>query len=194
MKKNFILVIVMCLMLLPLSVLAEENDSKYVSENLNEVLERKGIEPEFDNYEENEDQVPIYLFYRTNCGYCERFLNFINSIVDEYGKYFKLVAYEVTNKNNSDLMGDVAKFTKKDGDGVPFIVIGDKVFEGYASSFDDDIKKAITKLYESDDKYDVLEEMKNPSKKSDTLPIVIISLIVVGGLGGLIFISRKNNQ
>ena len=31
-----------------------------------------------------------YLFYGQSCGYCQKFLEFLNSIIPEYGKYFKV--------------------------------------------------------------------------------------------------------
>lgn len=53
--------------------------------------------------------------------------------VEEYGKYFNLVSYEIFNdSNNSKLFEQVSKFM--DGEaatGVPYIVIGDTVFGGF---------------------------------------------------------------
>lgn len=194
MKKKICLLMALCMMLFPLQVFAATTTEEgYIVENLEEVLTRKKIDHDLKDYEENDKQVPVYLFYGINCGYCERFINFMNSIVEEYGEYFKLVAFEVSEKKNSDLMSKAAKQLNKDGRGVPLIVIGDKAWEGYASDYDDEIKSAIKKLYDKDDRYDLLEEIKNPTKKNDMVVIIVISLVVVGGIAGLVFIARKND-
>ena len=41
--------------------------------------------------------------------------------------------------------------------GVPYIIIGDNVFPGYAETYDDSIKDAIKKLYDSEDRFDVFK-------------------------------------
>lgn len=181
-------------MILPLCVFASV-EPKYQIENLEDVLTRKKIEHDLKDYKETDNQVPIYLFYGENCGYCASFINFLNSIVGDYGEYFRLQAYEVSNRENNELMGKVARFMKKSGKGVPFIVIGDKVFDGYSSASDESIKKAITDTYEKDieERYDVLKEMANPKANKDWIAVVVIGVVVVIGIGGLVFIARKSN-
>ena len=63
-------------------------------------------------------------------------------------------------------MQEVATYLKEDADGVPFIVIGDDVYAGYISSYDNDIKNSIQELYDTkkEDRYDVFKEIeKNPN-------------------------------
>ena len=88
----------------------------------------------------------------------------MNNISEEYGKYFKLVSYEVwTDENNSELLKEASNYLKRPTSGVPYIIIGDKVFIGYGEKYSDDIKDAIVSLYNTPkkDRYDVFEEMKN---------------------------------
>lgn len=142
--------------------------ASYTSLNLEGALKEEELEYDLSSYKESDDQAIIYLFRGNGCGYCRRFLTFLNSIVPEYGKYFKVVSYEVWyDTDNKNLMNDVADFLDKDASGVPFIIIGDKVFEGYASDYDDDIKKAIKDLYNSSDRYDVFQEMEKASNKNE---------------------------
>lgn len=194
MKKKIYLLIAMCMMILHFTVLAEEKESLYTIENLEDVLTRKKVEHDLSGYEETEEQVPVYLFYGESCGFCEKFIVFLNSIVKDYGEYFRLEAYEVSDRNNNDLMTKVARFMRKDAGGVPLIVIGDKAFTGYSSSYDKEIKKAITDQYEKeiDDRYDVLKEMENPSPNKDWVAVVIIGVVILIGIGGLVYIARKN--
>ena len=53
----------------------------------------------------------------------------------------------------------MANFTGVANKGVPYIVIGSQVFDGYYSGYDEDIKEAIKNEYAKDTKYDVLKEM-----------------------------------
>ena len=163
MKK--ILVCLLCLMLFISNVHAVSatdkkfNISDYETMNFTEILESEGIEPVFKEYKESDDQTVIYLFRGNGCGYCRAFLTFLNSITDEYGKYFKVVGFEVwSNKDNSNLLDKVSAFLDSPAGGVPYIIIGEQVFPGYAESYDDAIKKAIMDEYEKDEKVNVFDE------------------------------------
>ena len=115
-----------------------------------------------DDYKENDKQAVIYMFRGQGCGFCRAFLTFLKSITEEYGDYFKLVSYEVWNdEKNVELWDKVASVTGEEAGGVPYIVIGKKVFAGYATdgSYDDDIKKAIMDQY-NNPSYDVVKETK----------------------------------
>ena len=159
-KRILITLFITGLLFLPLTAKAEEKT--YTSLNLDQALTEEEIEHDFSNYSENDDQAIIYLFRGKGCGYCRKFLTFINSIIDDYGKYFKVVSYEVWNdENNATLLNNVANTMKKEAGGVPYIVIGDKVFPGYAESYDEEIKEQIKKVYNTDkaDRYDVMDNL-----------------------------------
>ena len=152
---------------IPFSVKADEK--KYTTLNLQEALKEEEIAEEFTNYKPDKDAITVYLFRGNGCGYCRAFLTFLNSIADEYGKYFVLESYEVwNNQENASLMTEVSEYLDNPASGVPYIIIGDKVFAGYAAEYDDGIKTAITDLYNTkkSKRYDVFEEMKKHPKKS----------------------------
>ena len=93
----------------------------------------------------------------------------MNSITSEYGKYFNMVTYEVWNDSaNAQLMEEVSNYLDNPAGGVPYIIIGDKVFAGYSTEYDESIKDAITTLYKTKKKarYDVFTEMKKHPKKT----------------------------
>ena len=46
-------------------------------------------------------------------------------------------------------------------EGLPFVVIGNQYFSGYALVYDDEIKKNIKTQCESEQKYDIIEELNN---------------------------------
>ena len=168
-KRILVTLFITGFMFLPMCVKAEENT--YTTLNLDEALNAEEIEHDFSNYKETDKQAVIYLFRGQGCGFCRKFLTFLNSIVDEYGKYFRVVSYEVWNdQNNNDLLSRVSAVMKQDATGVPYIVIGDKVFTGYAESYDEDIKSKIKELYDTpvSDRYDVMQNLGSVTAVDDT--------------------------
>ena len=209
MKKLFlVLFCALCLVnpVLTYAVTAEDSEinlSKYETKNLKQTLAEEEIKEEYSDYKETDDQITIYLFRGNGCHYCQNFLNFLNSITKEYGKYFKLVSFEVwSNQDNGNLMTSISKFTGQDAGGVPYIIIGEQVFPGYASDYDDGIKAAIKNLYESDDRYDVFEEYNKAVKeakkaaKGDTGTIVFwnLTFTVLAVLAVVLYTKKQNEK
>ncbi len=203
MKKKFIIGIMCIALILGLATgcgkVAKEN---YKTKNLEETLTEEEIEHDLSNYKENKKQVTIYMFRGSGCGYCKKFLTFLNSIVDEYGEYFKLESYEVwSDTKNQKLMESVAETLEVNVSGVPFIVIGDQAFTGYSERYDDSIKTAITDLYNSDERYDVLEEVEkqqqeeaNAENKSRNTIIILNALFVIVAGAVVIYVNNKNTN
>ena len=78
------------------------------------------------------DQINVYIFKGDGCGYCAAALEFFESIESEYGAYFDLVEREVWyDEDNATLMSEVAAYFGEEVRGVPYIVIGDKTFQGF---------------------------------------------------------------
>lgn len=160
MKRKLLVIILIGLMFFPFQAHAAE-----ASWNLEEALKQASIEADLSNYKENDKQTTIYLFMGQTCGYCHKFLEYLASIVPEYGQYFKVKAYEVwNNTDNSKLMKKVSNFLEESVGGVPFIVIGDKTFVGYTENYNEQIKSAIKEQYDSKNSYDVMNEMKKAEK------------------------------
>lgn len=207
MKKNLLLVLLLSLLLMPVCIFAKAGDGagkEYISKNFEESLADEGIKPQFKDYKEDKKQATIYLFRGTGCSFCRSFLSYLNSITDEYGDYFKVVSYEVwSNSKNSMLMTEVRNFFGDSAGGVPYIIIGDQVFPGYAEQYNEGIKDAIMKLYNSKDKYDVFEEIAKAKKQAErgnspiTTIIVIICNFVFSVISTtiiLVFINNKNKK
>ena len=173
MKKYLLLIFSFMLLLNPILVGAVSASDEYIdlsnytTNNFKGTLEEESIELKNTKYSETDNQITIYMFRGKGCHFCQDFLNFLNSISEEYGKYFKLVSFEVwNNKENSDLMDKISTFLNNPAGGVPYIIIGEEVFGGYASEYDDGIKDAIKKLYSSSDKYDAFEEYNKAVKQA----------------------------
>lgn len=135
------------------NVTLEETTTKNI--NHDSVIDTVLEDVTYDN-----NKVNIYFFWGDGCPHCEEGFKFLDSISDEYGKYFKLNKFEVwNNEENAELM---EKFAAKMGDevsGVPYIVIGEKTFKGYSERYEESIKEAIKEQYKNS--YDVYFENKD---------------------------------
>ncbi len=190
MRKKLVLLGALLLLLFPVMVNAAKSNEGYKSMNLKEVFEQEEIEMSDSSYKETDKQVVIYMFRGNGCGYCRAFLSHLNDILKDKGYMFKLQAYEVWgDKNNSKLMAEVAKFTGEDAGGVPYIIIGEKVFPGYIADWDEEIDKAIEEEYKKKekDRYDVFKEMDKAAKGdgADTKKIIYWT---VGSIGVAVII------
>ena len=199
MKKKIFLLLLVAAILLPISTLAKTYYDEYKTMNLKEALAQEEIELQNKDYKENDKQAIIYLFRGNGCGYCRAFLTFLSSISKEYGDYFRVVSFEVwQDSKNSALMNKVASVTNKPAGGVPYIIIGDKVFGGYAAAYDEDIKAAIMAQYK-DSSYDVFKELEKKEKAANggtsTFAVVFWNAaIVIAATVAIIMVSNKNTQ
>jgi len=200
-KILFVLLMAFCLVV-PMAAKAEVKTM-----NLKEALQEDEItlDKAFETYKENDDQAIVYIFRGHGCGFCHALLEFLNSIVGEYGKYFKVISYEVWyNEDNAKLMKEVGDYLGQPAEGVPYVVIGDKVFGGYSESWNEEIKTAIKTLYDTkkSKRYDVMVEMvENPKDENgnvvksspSTLAIILCTILAtVAGVGVTVaFVNYK---
>ena len=197
MKEKFIILLV--LTILPLNVFARVITSDYKTMNFVNTLKAEGMEIENKNYKENDKQAIIYMFRGDGCTYCRAFLKFLNSISKEYGEYFRLVSLEVWHDaNNKTLMYKMPLATGELVSGVPHIIIGDKVFDGYSSSDDEKIKEAIKAQYE-DNSFDAMKEVVKRSTDSNTkidvFPIIFWNAFVIIAITvAIIIVNNKNTK
>lgn len=146
------------------------------------------------------EKINIYFFRGDGCPHCEEAEKFFDSIQDEYGKYYNLVDYETWyDSDNADLMKKVASKLGEEASGVPYIIIGKKTWNGYASSYDNDITSTIKKEYnkKSKDRYDVIKDTNGKGEKnnisSDIVAILIIILVTGGIVYGIITARKKSS-
>ena len=199
MKKK-LLVLLLVVALLPFKVFAKSMIDDYQTKNFVDTLKAEEMEIKNKDYKETDDQAIIYMFRGQGCGYCRAFLEFLNSISEEYGKYFKLVSFEVwQDANNAELFKKVPLVTNEAAGGVPYIIIGEKVFAGYASAYDDQIKQAIMAQYE-DDSYDVfekLDERLNGGSSSGASTFAVVfwnAFFIVAATVAIIVVNNNNTK
>ena len=93
-------------------------------------------------------------------------------------------------KKVADKLGDEVS-------GVPYIVVGKKSWNGYASSYDDEIMNEVKSEYKKDkkDRFDAVntkDVKKNYS--SDIISVLIIILVVIGITCGIVFTRKKTSE
>lgn len=195
MKK--IITFLLLVLMLPTLVLAKP---EYKSLTLEEALKDEKIEYDLGGYEETDEKATIYLFRGKGCSHCYEFLEYVSSdLIKKYGNYFKIITYEVwNNADNAKLMQEVSDYLDDDASGVPYIVIGDKTFNGYAESMNEEIESAIKELYDSEERYDVLTQIetnpKETKKKSDNTFTIVSIIFAATAIFILIITSIKKQK
>lgn len=175
--KKIMMYLLIGILLVPTITLAEEN--KTVSLGLKEACESEGITFNHDDYKESSEKANIYLFRGAGCSHCHEFLTYLEAMTEEYGKYFNLVSYEVwQNEDNNKLMNETASKMGDQVTGVPYIVIGNKSWNGYGEDLNEEIYDAIMKEYENGNKNDVFNRKKSPLADA----FVVTGAIVIVGL------------
>ena len=76
----------------------------------------------------------IYIFWGDGCPHCKALAKFISKLPDETKNKVNIYSFEVwSDKDNKAFMKKFGKYLGEDVSGVPFMVIGDKIFDGYSS-------------------------------------------------------------
>lgn len=78
------------------------------------------------------ENIKAYLFYGNGCPHCAKEMQFLQEMQKDYSG-LEIVAYEIySNKDDALLLQKIGKSLDVDVSGVPFSVVGDKHFIGYA--------------------------------------------------------------
>ena len=180
-------------------------NAEVVTETLKEACDAEELTCDFEEKEPSEDLPNIYIFRGNGCGYCERLLTFLGTIAEEYQDKVNFVVYEVAdNTDNWDLYEKVGAKFGDEVSGYPYMVIGTKVFNGYASSDDEEIIETIEEYAAEENPYDVvaevesgnLDEVKIETENNATAIVlvfifgVVIVLIVFAGY----IINKKESK
>lgn len=194
-------------MLLPISVMAEDETIKGTATSIQEACAEEQIAFDHPDYKNNQDgKVNIYIFRGNGCSHCHEFLEYLETIINDYGKYFNVVTYEVwSNAENGTLMEKVAEKLGEEASGVPYIIIGEKTFSGYSSSMNEEIIDLIKEEYEKEERYDVMKQLgvdttvsdekveNNAASSVSDVVVLVIGLVVIGGVVAFAVMARKQN-
>ena len=95
--------------------------------------------------------VNIYLFYSDTCPHCASEEKVLSELKKEYDN-IRVYSYEISDSKNSKLLDDVASMLGTTVKGVPFTVIGDKIYKGF--SYENSKPKFVATIkYYSDNGY-----------------------------------------
>lgn len=161
-----------------------------------------------DEAKEESKEVKVYLFYGDGCGFCGNFKTWISEIEEDYGDKFELIQYEVWyNESNSNLMSAVAGARNEEPGGVPYIIIGNQSWDGFADDYKDEILKKIDSEYKQDpsERYDIMDyvdEVGTSTKNNSSIDknttqdaLVLLIIIAVGSAVVLgIIVARRNTN
>ena len=151
----------------------------------------------------------VYVFYGEECAFCNKAFEFFDTIKDNYN--FDLYKYEVwSDENNNELMNNIAEALGKETLGVPYIIIGEKVFNGYNDTMNSEIVAVIQEESNNNNKNDFVSKylmsISNSGKEStekkeefsNKYIILIVSIITVAGISVLITLllrkARKTKE
>ena len=99
----------------------------------------------------NGTPVKLYVFYGSTCSHCADLHTYLSELTTdkEYNYMFEVVDYEVWHsQENSELMEAVAKSRGDSGSGVPYIIIGNKSWEGFKNDYGPEMLDEIKSVYE----------------------------------------------
>ena len=80
---------------------------------------------------EEKNLVNIYLFHSNTCPHCSEEKELLEELEDKYDN-IRIYKYEVNTDENYKLLNEVANLMDTQVTGVPFTVIGDKVYKGFS--------------------------------------------------------------
>ena len=175
------------MLVIPFGVLAEEE------------VETTSVE------ETEKEPVKVYFFRGETCGYCKAALEWFDSIEEEYGKYYDIVSYEVWNDpDNQALMQEVADVFGDEASGVPYIIVGNYTYpngfgadsvidEASGKTMGDEMIERIMEVYESDNRYDVMEELTKEKPNYDNV-VAVVAVLAVAALITVAVITRRSNK
>lgn len=182
-RLKYLLVFLMAFLILPFAVFAEGEESEQVTSTADDSKE-----------------VNFYFFRGEGCSHCAETEEWLQSIEEEYGSYFKVVDYETWyNSENADLMQKVAKARGETAEGVPYIIVGNKSWNGFTDSYKEEILAQITSEFEKDvkDRYDIMELVNGTEEEKSTgsdVASLIIILVVVAGICFGIYKARSTTN
>ncbi len=150
------------------------------------------------------NKVTVYIFTQTTCPHCKEAKAFFKKLKQngEYKNLFELRNLDIkAHSELSSLYDAVAEKMDDDASGVPYIIIGDKTFEGYGSSSDEAIKNAIKDTYNTEDYVSPIKDIVGDNgevlyENLDSNWITPIIVLVVAGviIGGTIYFARQNSE
>lgn len=156
-----------------------------------------------DKQDQTHEVVNIYMFTKEGCSICETAAKYFSELSadKEYGEMFNLITLRVYDNEwniaSQEFYDTAIKLARKMGDkfnGTPYIIVGEKSFNGFKVKYDEQIKEEIKRCYEKGYKdplvnIDSKDEAKDPDKGIKIF-INILTFSIAGSLTIAFIISR----
>lgn len=154
---------------------------------------------------EESKEVKVYFFHGDGCGFCANAEAWFEEIDEEYGDKFEVVGYEVWyDEKNSELMAAVADVRKENPGGVPYIIVGNQSWDGFADDYKDAILSKIKSEYDQEpsERYDImnyvdLSAIGTDKEENNTARDILVLLVLVGVVAAVsvgVIIARKQTN
>lgn len=133
----------------------------------------------------NAKEITGYLFYGDGCPHCQQEENWFESYENDE---FHLITYEVWyNSENAMLFDEVQRLLNNESKGVPYLVIGSKVIEGYLSGMTDESISSAIDYYENNEYIDYVGsylkgEVIEPTEDDVSKKEKVISIPLLGNV------------
>ena len=140
------------------------------------------VHAEGEEATEESKEVKVYFFRGQGCSHCAEAEAWFESIEEEYGSYFQIVDYETWyNQENAELMQKVAKARGEEAKGVPYIIIGNQSWNGFAESYTPEMIEKIKSEFETnvDERYDIMKLLSSGKGEKDSTGSDVIALLVI---------------
>lgn len=171
-KISAIILILLVFMIIPFQVQAAEIDiSNCTSEDLITTFKVEGItDYDVTKYnKKNDKRINIYVFRGDGCRNCENFYKYYvaKKLLASHGDKIKIISYEVRNNPQNFRLLNAAKTLLNEQSNTyatPTVFIGNKTFSGdlvvnNAEQKQAEMETAINALYNSNNRYDIIEEL-----------------------------------
>lgn len=164
--KNKVLLIgltIVVVLFIGVIILTNSNQSNYNKGLTSSEIEKKILKKDHKvDIKTTTDKKNIYLFWGDGCSHCAELSLYLNEIKNIYKKHYNLYTFEVWNDaENHNLMESVAATMNEEVEGVPYLVIGDKTFSGYADDMKKEILTAIKDEYKNDNYFDAYQNINS---------------------------------
>ena len=140
----------------------EENQQNQTSKNTQTNIEFSKMTEK--DIKSSKNKINVYVFWGDGCPHCKHLAQFFNSNKSELKDKMNLYTFEVwKDSTNLKFMKDFGKFLGETPQGVPYMIIGDKTFSGFAESDEktkDEIINLIKQGYQNSSKIDKYQEYK----------------------------------
>ena len=89
------------------------------------------------------NEVNVYFFHSKDCNICEQERVYLQALKKDRYPNMRIYAYEIGTQTNYDLMERAKKLYNESRTGVPFTIVGDKVFYGFSQGSKSQIQQAV---------------------------------------------------